>query len=297
MFFAIPFFKNALYLKETLFSLLDQTDGDWQAFVLDDSIANEEVLEAIAIVDQIGDPRISYRKNEKNLGMAENWNQAFDLAKDSEFLVILHADDRLKPDYVQAMKSFAKANPKASAYFCKCLIIGSDGKPVFSLADLYKKWVTPNEPVLMLDGVKGIQKLIRGDFIFCPSVCYRTRDFSTMRFKTNFKMVTDFDFILRSLLSGQTWMGYYDHPLFEYRRHSENTTVNLTQSLVRFHEEINLYRKLGNDLETLGENEIARSAKKMTMVKLNLLFEMAKALVTFRFGSFFAKAKLLWEIA
>jgi glycosyltransferase involved in cell wall biosynthesis len=297
MFFAIPFFKNASYLKETLFSLLDQVDSEWSAIVLDDSAAKEESISAEACVNQIGDSRIRYQKNLKNIGMAENWNQAFELAQTHKLFVILHADDRLRPDYVQQMKSLAQSYPRAAAFFCKCEIINEEGLPKWSLADSYKRWIRPSESLIKLEGAKGIGSLIPGDFIFCPSVCYRIERFMSLRFRTDLKMVADFDFILNSLLRGETWIGYYERVLFSYRRHTENTTVTLTKNLHRFREEIALYHQLEKRLIDLGEGNLARRARKMNVIKLNLLFEILKSVMALKFRASLDRIKLLLTIA
>jgi glycosyltransferase involved in cell wall biosynthesis len=296
VFFAIPFYKNTDYLKETLQSLIIQNDPDWSAIVLDDSVDPVETIKASHYVTGLNDSRIRYLRNPKNLGMAANWNQALDLAKEDELSVILHADDRLLPDYVSTMKALAAKHPTASAYFCKSEIIGSDGNPVFSFADFYKKLLVPSVPEINLSGVNGIDKLISGNFIFCPSICYRMSRVNTARFNTDLRMVIDFDFILRLLKNNGVLVGSYRHSLFQYRRHLDNTTVALTRNLSRFHEEIKLYRELSTWLKSKNEIKLARRAKSMRVVKLNLSFQILKSLFKLRVKELRQESQLLLEL-
>ena len=296
MFFAIPFFNNSKYLRETLESLTFQNDPHWNAIVLDDSIDPLEARGAQDCVDLFRDPRIIYQKNSTNFGMAKNWNQTFELSGEHDLAVILHADDRLKPDYVLEMKRLAIAYPDAVGFFCKTEIIGPEGSRAFSLADFYKTLLLPGQDEIVLSGVEGIKALIPGNFIFCPSIAYRVQKIAHERFNDQFKMVMDFDFILRLLEKGETWVGYYGHSLFQYRRHTRNATVKLTQNLTRFHEEIELYKNLSRTLLNLKQPELARLAKKMRVVKLNLGFQILKSIFTLRMTEVKKEVFLLKEI-
>ena len=298
MLFAIPFFKNTVYLRETLQSLKRQGDPDWQAVVLDDSIDPKESKHAEAAVSELRDDRFIYQKNHTNLGIAKNWNQALDYAvsRNADLLVILHADDRLKEDYVFEIKKIAKLFPEACGYFARTEIIGSKGSPVFSFADSYKKLLVVKSDFVELKGIAGVANLIPGNFIFCPSICYRLSKFKTERFDGNRKMVMDFEFLLRLLLRNETWVGFYKKPIFEYRRHENNATVMLTRDLIRFKEEIALYQALSDELLKRGEINLAKQAKKMRVVCLNLLFELIKSLLGLKFTLARNEARLLRSV-
>src|SRR2546423_1034940 len=68
---AIPFYKGQAYLRLAIESVLRQSSSDWRLIVCDDGPepGTAEVVAAFA------DPRIRYLKNERNLGMAGNWNR------------------------------------------------------------------------------------------------------------------------------------------------------------------------------------------------------------------------------
>ena len=297
VFIAIPFFKNASYLKETLQSLINQTDTDWRAVVLDDSVDEFENKAALQCVTGFQDSRVTFFRNSKNLGLAKNWNQALAMATESHetLCLILHADDRLLPDYIEEMKRLANRFPEATGYFAKVDIIGPNGKRVFSLADFYKRILVPKAQELVIQGIPGMAQLISGNFIFCPSICYRVQKLKNESFSEQLKMVLDFEFILRILKKGGMWVGTYEHSLFEYRRHPESVTNSLTQNKMRFYEEIWLYRNLGIFLLEQGQPKIARKALAMRVVKLNLAYQIFRALVCFKWRVAFQFTRVYWK--
>ncbi len=286
IFLAVPYFKNSKYLEETLNSIISQTYADWQACVFDDSIDPVEASAAEQTVLKLAHPKISYQKNAANLGMAANWNQGLLSGRKSELVTLLHADDRLMPEYAQAMVAAASRYPDARAFFCRTRIIDDHGAPSFSFTDWYKKTLTriPANGYLELDGIDGVRMLIPGNFVFCPTLCFRSRDLADAPFSVSFKMVLDFDWILRTLSSGARLIGIYSMPLYEYRRHTNNATNELNQSLVRFHEESALYDALGCELEKLGHFELAKEAKKKRIIQYNLWFLALKSFVTLHWG-------------
>lgn len=66
-------FRRPAYLKRSLACLTAQTHTNWKAVVFDDSSG----AEGRAVVQALHDPRVEYRLNPGNLGMARNISQAF----------------------------------------------------------------------------------------------------------------------------------------------------------------------------------------------------------------------------
>jgi glycosyltransferase involved in cell wall biosynthesis len=297
MLIAIPFYSNAVFLRETLLSVQGQLDRDFSVVVLDDSVDPREANHARIVVQECQEGRVRYHRNEKNLGLAGNWNQALELAlaERQDFLVILHADDRLLPDYVRRVKQEFYGNPEAEAVFVKTRIINEKGRPVFSFPDFIKECIRPRGERIELRGSSGIGKLIPGDFIFCPTICYRVSAVGTRRFDPARRQVLDFDWVVRSLLSNGFWVGLYDQVLFEYRRHSRNTTKLQSQDLSRFIEEMEFYREMSVLLSGRGENALAAKAERMWIVRLNLGFEALKSFLSFHFTRAWRSIRLIFS--
>lgn len=96
---AIPTFKRANLLKETIDSALNQIEYfDYDVIVVDNNPERDCETEKLMI--SYKDSRLSYYKNEENIQMAGNWNRLFTLAK-GEYVVMLHDDDLLLPDFLE----------------------------------------------------------------------------------------------------------------------------------------------------------------------------------------------------
>jgi glycosyltransferase involved in cell wall biosynthesis len=285
VFFVIPFYNDAQLIGEALKSLLDQTYPHWEAVVLDDSVNPEQARLAKELVEKLGDSRIRYSKNEQNIGMSRNMNQGLSLGATSgcDAITILHADDVLDPDYARMMTETMAQHPEANALFCETRIIDGRGNSKFSFPDWYKKLLLPPKKngKIFLQGAEGIQVLIPGNFIFFPTLCFSVKKLGADRFQENLKMVPDFDMTLRMLITGGTLIGLYSKPLYYYRRHENNSTNLYNKNLLRFREERDLYLNLATQLEQRGWSHLAIAARRLKIVKLNLIFNMVKSLVQF----------------
>jgi glycosyltransferase involved in cell wall biosynthesis len=109
----VPFYSKPRYLRLTLQSVIAQTDPDWSAVVVDDSPNGGE---ADVVVAEMGDARITYVRNEQNLGVARNFNRCFDLAveRGADIATLLHADDLLEAAYVELIKKAHSDHPGAA---------------------------------------------------------------------------------------------------------------------------------------------------------------------------------------
>lgn len=113
---AIPTYKRATTLKETLDSVLTQDDvGDVEIIVVDNNPERGDETEQLMATYQ--DSRLRYYKNETNLGMTGNWNRLYTLAK-GEWVCMLHDDDCLLPGCMVNVKRMLKIlEGKADALF------------------------------------------------------------------------------------------------------------------------------------------------------------------------------------
>lgn len=103
---AIPTYKRAFLLREAIDSCLQQkTNIPFNILIVDnDPQRNCETEELIA---SYVSKNISYYKNTENLGPTGNWNKLFELAQ-TDFVVMLHDDDKLEDDYIQKINKVLK---------------------------------------------------------------------------------------------------------------------------------------------------------------------------------------------
>lgn len=91
----MPAHRDSPLLRRALRSALDQTHGDLEVVVSDDSGGSLEP--AIA---EAADPRIRYFRNPERLGFARNHTTTVDRAA-GRFVAFLHDDDRWLPGYLE----------------------------------------------------------------------------------------------------------------------------------------------------------------------------------------------------
>ncbi|MCA9267486.1 MAG: glycosyltransferase, partial [Planctomycetales bacterium] len=274
----IPFYSDKELLKLTIASAQRQTAADVDVTILDDCSAE---ISGRDDLDLDADANVKYRRNPVNLGMVGNWNQA--LEGDAGLAAIVHADDLLAPDYCQVMLDAAQAHGDAALYFCKANVIDQQGRPVFSLPDFVKRLLFRHRGPATLVGEHGAAALLRGNFIFCPTVAYNLKNLGDIRFDPRWRMVQDLDLLLRVLESGRSIVGV-PTAAYHYRRHQQNATVQYTRNLLRFREENQLYLEAAARYRERGWLRAARVARRRTIVKLNLAYCTLRDALALRMG-------------
>lgn len=274
---AVPYYSGFELFRRTLRSIAAQTHPACRVLVVDDSpsgLSREERAEIEVLVG----PTLPLRllRNQQNLGMARTWNRCLDDAE-TDLVTIVHSDDELEPGYAAAMVRLAAEHPSACALFAGAKIIGAEGHAAFSFPDLYKELLIPRHgEALVLSGDRALRSILRGNYIFCPSVCYRRSRLRQERFDPRFRMVLDIDLTTRLLLQGETLVGVPRARLYRYRRHEQNATQHLTKELTRFTEESELYLELAVRAAARGYARAARTARRRWIIQANLLFCIAR---------------------
>lgn len=246
-------------------SVIAQTCKQWQLMLIDGGV------EPNAYAQQMADGnKITYCRNNSDRSMAGNWNACLAAAQ-TDLVVLLHDDDQLHATYIEHMFQLAQAHPTASLLFCDVTVINSAGEPTSTMADRVKGLLRPQATQFTLSGDKGAACLMRGCFIFCPSILYRKSQLRGISFSSNWKMVTDLDFYIALLLAGGTLIGT-DQKLFFYRRHCQNQTVILSQNAQRFAEEHQFYQLAAQRFIENGFSRSARVSRQRIIVRLHMIF-------------------------
>jgi glycosyltransferase involved in cell wall biosynthesis len=268
---AIPYYRGREHLRQAIRSVLAQDEPEWLLSVRDDG----ERDEARTVIDELGlsdDPRVDCVANPANLGMVANWNACLD-AVGTPLVTLLHADDALEPSYVKTMRALAREHPEPTAFFCEARIIDAHGTPRFSFADWVKRFYLPAEArrgdVFALRGEAALVSVMAGNFIMCPTLCFRLDALAGRRFDARHRQVQDLELTSRLLMDGDTLVGTRQ-TAYAYRRHAEGATARQSESLLRFHEELALFDRVAARADSLGWRRAARVARRKTIVRLHL---------------------------
>lgn len=117
---AIPTYKRAALLKEAVDSALNQIGFDeYDVIVVDNDPDRDDETEKLML--NYNNPKLSYYKNMKNIGMIGNWNRLYTLAR-GEWVVMLHDDDLLYNDYLSILfNKYIDVHCKIDAFFPKAI--------------------------------------------------------------------------------------------------------------------------------------------------------------------------------
>jgi hypothetical protein len=122
---AITVYDRRDYIAQAIDSALRQTLSV-RVMVVEDCGPNLELQNFVR--DKYGS-RINYHRNEQRQGLFGNWNVCLDLCS-TPYLSILHDDDFLEPDFVEAMRDLVRAAPGRGLYFGQAMTVNEKGEPL-----------------------------------------------------------------------------------------------------------------------------------------------------------------------
>ncbi len=91
----VPCYGYAHLLEGCVGSVLDQGDANVRVLIVDD--VSPDDTEAVGRRLAEAETRVEYRRNERNLGLIGTANEGLEWAEDSDYVILLSADDRLTP--------------------------------------------------------------------------------------------------------------------------------------------------------------------------------------------------------
>jgi len=121
----IPVHNGESYIQEALDSVLAQTFRDFEVIISDN--ASTDRTEEICRRYTQKDARISYYRNEKNIGAAPNFNRVLDLATAPYFQWFAH-DDILAPQFLKKCVEILNNHPEIVLCHSKVKEIDASGQ-------------------------------------------------------------------------------------------------------------------------------------------------------------------------
>jgi glycosyltransferase involved in cell wall biosynthesis len=287
--FAIPYYANLVFLEEAIRSVLGQTVGDWELLVVDDHGPEP----AAELVSAFADPRVSYALNPRNLGLPGSWNECVRLSS-APLVTLVHGDDRLTPSYAERVLEVADRHPAAAGIFTGARIIDEHGAAVRTPVDTAKDLLSRRHRSGVLEGDHGLAALVGGNFICCPTLALRREIVGETPFRADWGFVADWDLTTHQLIEGRALVGI-DERLLDYRRHSSQTTSQMTADARRFREELRFLRSMQVEAARRGFPRSARSARRRVATRGHLAFSAMTDLLGGRRQAAREKAALLWS--
>lgn len=122
--FILPAYK-VRYLNQAIKSIIDQTYQDFELVIVNDA-SPEDVG---GVVEQFTDERISYYKNEVNIGgndLVGQWNHCIQYAK-GDYIILASDDDVYASDYLETFVPLIHQYPQVNVFRPRIQKIDSDG--------------------------------------------------------------------------------------------------------------------------------------------------------------------------
>lgn len=160
---AIPSFNKSKYILRTINSALKQTCPADQIIVID----NVSTDGTAAIARSVGQ-EVRVVVNKKNLGMSGNFNQCIDLCN-TDYLLILHADDELLPTAIQLYRKYIQRYPEAG-------IFHANSATHFEQSDKYISAAQTEHQELWRSGSEGLSC----PYGACSTVLVKTRAYKKL---------------------------------------------------------------------------------------------------------------------
>ncbi|MDQ1552728.1 MAG: hypothetical protein QOD50_2150 [Actinomycetota bacterium] len=274
----MPFYGRFDHLRAAVTSVRAQTSDDWRLVVLDDAYPDTEPGQWVSEQD---DPRVEYRRNEHNLGVSGTFRLAASLAT-SEYAVIMGCDDVMLPDYVATVRALAARFPTAAIIQPGVRVIDENGAPTRPLGDRVKSLlrVAGRKPALY-GGERLARSLLRGNWTYFPSLCWRVDALRAHDFRTDFDVVLDLALQLEIIASGGSML-VDDGVCFLYRRHAASVSSWKATDGTRFVQEAQLFDESARSFRRLGWNAAARAARLHLTSRLNAALQLPGALLSGR---------------
>jgi GT2 family glycosyltransferase len=289
----MPYYGDVAMMQDAVRSILAQDDPDWHLTVVDDGEA-AGVPEWFAALD---DTRVDYLRNPVNLGVTGNFRKCVELAK-RDRMVMMGSDDLMLPDYVTTVRRLEALAPGAGIVQPGVEIIDETGRVVGGgLVDATKRRIyAPKGPgPHRLRGQELAVSLLRGNWLYFPSICWRTEAIKAVGFRPELRTTQDLALELELIERGEQ-MVIDSAVCFHYRRHLESVSSKMALDGNRFTEERLLYSGAADRMRARGWKRAERAARVHSASRLHALTllptamrggqtDVAKALAKHAFGN------------
>ena len=204
------------FLRQMLDSLLAQTYQNWELCLANGSPEDPDmqlVLRSYAEMDK----RIRYEDLKENLGIAENTNAAFAMAR-GDFIALLDHDDLLAPNALYEIAAALEEHPEAD------VIYTDEDKVTTDLSEHFQPHLKPD---FNLD-------LLRSNNYICHFLVVRRSVVQKAGgFRREFDGAQDYDFIFRCVEQAREVI-HVPEILYHWRTHKSSTADNPASKMYAF---------------------------------------------------------------
>ena len=278
----VPFWGDPALLRETVNSVLAQRNPDWLLTVVDDAYPDPTVAEWFATID---DSRVRYVRHEVNRGITDNYRSCLELAT-QDVMVFLGCDDLLLPGYVDVVLAAHRRFPEAAVIQPGVQVVDESGTVVRTLTDEVKqRLVQPRvDGATLLGGEELVTSLLHGDWMYWPSLVFRTAALREVDFRDGFPVTQDLALVIDLVCRGEQLL--LDPTVcFHYRRHRASASATALVDGTRFAAERAYFALAAEQCRALGWRRAERAARLRATSRAHALTLVPGALLRRRWAA------------
>ncbi|MGY3931361.1 glycosyl transferase family protein [Aeromonas encheleia] len=223
---AIPNFNNAPFIKDAIFSVLNQqlsVGFNIDVVVFDNASTDDSVNVIRTIASKY--ESVSLICNDINVGAIPNHNLCIEYAIEFgyDFLKILSSDDVLLPNIINRQVEILSNDDRVDIASCSMMITNEDlnsGIHYSFLKEAGKEVLRVNPETIMFKSMEKAQNLLGGP----SNTMLRVIAIRDVRFQAKFSWLSDLQFAFDILKKSAGDFVYIEQPGFLYRRHSNTDT-------------------------------------------------------------------------
>ena len=253
----LPFYGDVVMMKEAVRSVLRQENSHWRLIVVDDGYPDDSIP---GWFDALGDSRITYERNDKNLGANANYRKCLTYVENS-LVQVMGADDIMLPNYVDWLIDTAGRYPRAGVFQPGVVVIDEVGAQSNTLVEKVKRFYMPRgKAAQLLTGERFAVSVLRGDWLYFPSLAWRAESILGIGFREGYDVVQDLALVCDVAMSGRGLL--YDPTVaFMYRRHSGSDSSWRALEGTRFNEEHRFFLQMASEMRARGWRKAARVSR------------------------------------
>lgn len=226
----IPTFNAADYLRQAVESVLEQSYQNFEIVIVD-NCSTDHTESLISKLQQLGNGRIRFYQNDRNIGLVGNLNKCLEYAK-GDYIKFLCADDLLLPGCLDQMAAALDLHQSVKLISSSRLVIDERGNELG-----VRRYMTGDA---IVRGNQAITRcLFGGNYIGEPTaVMFRKADLKR-GFREDMPQLSDMDMWFHLLEQGDLLS--LKKPLCAFRSHAAQMTHSNVKSSVLVEDNIKLF--------------------------------------------------------
>jgi len=235
----IPNYNHALYLKERIESVLEQSFQDFELYILDDCSSDNslQIINSFKAYDQVK----GIIKNDKNSGsLFKQWVKGIKLAQ-GKYLWIAESDDFSHIDFLKETIDLAEQNDNVGFVFTDSNIVDFNSKVIGQTSTSNKALATFIEKkVGNIFNKNNLLDYFISDLVVwnASSVLFRTESLKKVDFIILEHLKNAGDLFTYISIALKNDIIYVNKPLNNFRTHEKNTTAKNIASGAIFNDRI-----------------------------------------------------------